>query len=151
MIYNFFGIWNWNIYLVSLFVYLLSYSKIKFNPTGSPVFIFPSNGISTSFTSNIWTGWLVSISLNLFMSVCACKIVNTIQVYQIWFTLSLFVINTVDLVYSVLFAINAVIDEMIISFCYSCKIKRLSCEQLICTSWYKLFEVYPLFLLACRG
>ena len=44
--------------------------------------------------------------------------------------LFLFAIDVVDPMYFVLFVVDAVVDEVIISFCYACKIKRIMCDSL---------------------
>ena len=69
------------------------------------------------------------------MSVCAFKLAKTIQVYQILCILFLFAIDVVDLMYLFsFFFIDTVVDEMIVSFHYACKIERLLCKRLIDTS-----------------
>ena len=49
-----------------------------------------------------------------------------------------------------LFAIDAVLDKMIVSFYYACKREKIPCNRLIGTSCWCIFKVSLLFDIACR-
>ena len=67
------------------------------------------------------------------MSYCACKIFNTIQVYMIWCIFKNSQLIRFIWCIPFIFAINAVVDEMIVYFYYACKRKFLS------SAWFTLF------------
>ena len=54
-------------------------------PVGSRGFMFHPNRVITEFTEGaaIWNYWLMFRSLYWIMSICACKLIKAIQMYQI--------------------------------------------------------------------